>query len=101
MEQTVETSVSLDDQGRILIPPVLKQRLGLSPGMRLVVEPGEKDSVCLRLESNLPHIVDKGGVLVVRQISPDQSADWTSDLMDITRKERNRRMSALLKRVTA
>jgi bifunctional DNA-binding transcriptional regulator/antitoxin component of YhaV-PrlF toxin-antitoxin module len=95
MEQAMERTILLDENGRILIPAALKQRLGLLPGMHLVVEPGEEESVCLRVESNLPQLVDKGGVLVVAsQTSADEQSDaLMSDWTDITRRERDRRVS--------
>jgi bifunctional DNA-binding transcriptional regulator/antitoxin component of YhaV-PrlF toxin-antitoxin module len=85
MSQVIK--ISLDDMGRILIPAVVQSRLGLLPGMRLVVEEGDQGSVCLRVQSEPPVLVDKAGVLVVR-------AEPLSDLTDVTRHERNRRVSA-------
>jgi bifunctional DNA-binding transcriptional regulator/antitoxin component of YhaV-PrlF toxin-antitoxin module len=38
MSQVIK--ISLDDMGRILIPAAVQSRLGLSPGMSLVVEEG-------------------------------------------------------------
>ena len=58
--------VLLDDQGRISIPPPLQSLLGLSPGMSLVVEEGESGDLWLRLQSDVPTLVDKQGVLVIR-----------------------------------
>jgi len=81
MNQVIE--VSLDDLGRILIPAALRSRLGLSPGMTLVVEKGDKGGVRLRPQSEPPMLVDKGGVLVVR-------AEPLSDLTNVTRHERDR-----------
>jgi len=51
--------------GRILIPAAVQSRLGLSPGMSLVVEEGDQGSVRLRVQSEPPVLVDKAGVLVV------------------------------------
>jgi len=90
MNQVIE--VSLDDLGRILIPAALRSRLGLSPGMTLVVEKGDQGGVRLRLQSEPPMLVDKGGVLVVR-------AEPLRDLDNITRHERDRRVFDLLQRV--
>ncbi|TEU10815.1 MAG: AbrB/MazE/SpoVT family DNA-binding domain-containing protein [Anaerolineales bacterium] len=90
MNQVIE--VSLDDLGRILIPAALQSHLGLSPGMTLVVEKGDKGGVRLRLQSEPPMLVDRGGVLVVR-------AEPLSDLDNITRHERDRRVFDLLQRV--
>ncbi len=69
-----QVHVSLDDSGRILIPTAVQRRLGLLPGMSLVVEKGEGD---------------KAGVLVV-QVEP------FSDLTNVTRRERDRRVFDLL-----
>ena len=89
MSQVIK--ISLDDMGRILIPAAVQSRLGLSPGMSLVVEEGDQGSMRLRVQSEPPVLVDKGGVLVVR-------AEPLSDLTDVTRHERNRRVFDLLQR---
>jgi bifunctional DNA-binding transcriptional regulator/antitoxin component of YhaV-PrlF toxin-antitoxin module len=81
----------VDDQDRILVSAELRSRLGLSPGMTLVVEEGDKDAVCLRLQSDALELVDKGGVLVVR-------ARPLSDLTNVTQRERDRRVFDLLQR---
>jgi AbrB family looped-hinge helix DNA binding protein len=83
--------VSLDNLGRILIPPAIRSRLGLSPGMILIVEEGDNGGVKLRIQSESPVLVDKGGVLVVR-------AEPLSDLTNITRHERDRRAFDLSQR---
>ena len=72
--------------GRIVIPAALRGRLGLSPGMTLVVEPAQDGSVCLA--SAEPVLADEGGVLVVR--SPA-----VGDLTDIVERERDRRTSEI------
>jgi bifunctional DNA-binding transcriptional regulator/antitoxin component of YhaV-PrlF toxin-antitoxin module len=90
MNQIVE--VSVDDLGRILIPAALQKRLGLSLGMTLVVEKGDNGDLCLRPQLASPVLVDKGGVLVVR-------SEPLGDLSDITRQERERRLSDLLQKV--
>jgi bifunctional DNA-binding transcriptional regulator/antitoxin component of YhaV-PrlF toxin-antitoxin module len=87
MSQVIK--ISLDDMGHILIPAAVQSRLGLSPGMRLVVEEGDQGSVCLRVQSEPPMLVDKAGVLIVR-------AEPLSDLPDFIRYERNRRVFDLL-----
>lgn len=89
MNQVIE--VSLDDLGRILIPETLRNRLGLLPGMTLIVEKGDKGGVRLRLQSEPSILVDKEGVLVVR-------AEPLSDLTNITRHERDRHLFDLLQR---
>lgn len=90
MGQVIE--VSLDEQGRIVIPSSLKNRLELLPGVILVVEKGDKDEVYLRVQVKPPTLVDKQGVLVVR-------AEPFGNLVNITRNERDRRVFELLQRV--
>jgi AbrB family looped-hinge helix DNA binding protein len=90
MNRVIE--VSVDDLGRILIPAELRGRLGLSPGMTLIVEKGEKDGVRLRPQSESLELVEKEGVLVVR-------AEPLSDLANVRRGERDRRVFDLLQRV--
>ena len=89
MGQTVE--VTLDELGRITIPAALKDRLGLAPGMTLLVEKGEEEQLHLRVQPE-PELVDKGGVLVVR-------SEPIEDLTDITRRERDRRVLNLVQQV--
>jgi bifunctional DNA-binding transcriptional regulator/antitoxin component of YhaV-PrlF toxin-antitoxin module len=89
MEQAIR--VSLDDLGRILIPAAEQHRLGLSPGMSLVVEKGDEGNMRLRIQSEPPVLVDKAGVLVVQ-------AEPLSDLSNVTRRERDRRVFDLLQR---
>jgi bifunctional DNA-binding transcriptional regulator/antitoxin component of YhaV-PrlF toxin-antitoxin module len=89
MDQAIK--VSLDDMGRILIPAAEQHRLGLSPGMNLVVEKGDEGSMRLRIRSKPPVLIDKAGVLVVQ-------AEPFSDLTEITRCERDRRVFDLLQR---
>jgi AbrB family looped-hinge helix DNA binding protein len=82
--------VLLDDQGRIVIPSAFRALLGLSQGMTLVVEKGEKDELCLRIQES-PTLVDKQGVLVVR-------AESSIDLTNIVQHERHHRVSNLVQR---
>ncbi|MBU4225107.1 MAG: division/cell wall cluster transcriptional repressor MraZ [Chloroflexi bacterium] len=89
MNRTIE--VSLDDAGRILIPAKSRNRLGLAPGMMLVVETGEKGSVRLRIQPGTPTLIDKNGILVVR-------ARPLGDLADVTRRERDSRVNDLMQR---
>jgi hypothetical protein len=60
--------------------------------MILVVEEGDNGGVRLSVQSEPPTLVDKGGVLVVK-------AEPLSDLTNITRHERDRRVSDLLERM--
>lgn len=89
MRQVVE--VSLDDQGHILIPATIRDRLNLYPGITLVVEERDNDDVYLRVQSEPPMLVDREGVLVVR-------AEPLGDLTNVTRRERDRRVFDLLQR---
>jgi AbrB family looped-hinge helix DNA binding protein len=87
MTQTVE--VTLDESGRITIPATLKERLGLAPGMTLLVEEGDEQRLCLRIQPEPEaELVDKGGVLVVR-------GKPLEDLTDITKREREQRVVEL------
>jgi AbrB family looped-hinge helix DNA binding protein len=88
MSQVVE--VTLDDEGRMVIPAELRERLDLSPGMLMVVEQGDEDTVRLRAQPG-PLLVDKGGVLVI-------SAEALEDINDITRQERENRALDLAQR---
>jgi AbrB family looped-hinge helix DNA binding protein len=83
--------VSLDNQGHIVIPAALRDRLDLYPGITLVVEKGDNDDMCLRTQPEQPMLVDKEGVLVIR-------AEPLGDLTDVTRRERDRRVFDLLQR---
>ena len=49
MGQTIE--VSIDNQGGILLPQELKNRLGLSPGMTMLVEEDDQKRVFLRVRT--------------------------------------------------
>lgn len=81
--------ISLDELGRILIPGELRERLHLTPGMTLVVEKGEQDEVRLRIQSQPAVLVEKEGILVARVTA-------LSNLADVTRCERDRRVFNLL-----
>jgi AbrB family looped-hinge helix DNA binding protein len=83
--------VSVDNQGRIKIPEEVRNRLGLSPGTRLIVEEGERGEICLHFPEAPPVLVEKEGVLVVR-------ATATGDLKDLVRRERDQRLSDLVER---
>jgi AbrB family looped-hinge helix DNA binding protein len=87
MSEMIQTSV--DSQGRIVIPATLKNRLGLSKGMTLVVEDGDNNELCLRIQEEAPMLVDKRGILVVRSKSK-------TDITNIIQQERNRRISDLM-----
>ena len=84
--------ISLDEMGAILIPPPIRERLHLLPGMTLVVEKGEQGGVRLRIQQKQASLVDKEGILVARVTA-------LGDLSNITRHERDRRVFNLLQRL--
>ena len=90
MSESVE--VSLDDLGHLVIPSAFRERLGLVPGMTLIVEEGENDEVRLRPQPESPLLIDKAGILVVR-------AELLEDLAHSSRQERDRRVATLLQRM--
>lgn len=87
MSQHIE--VILDDQGRLVLPESAQRRLGLTPGMTLIVEQETADTTYLRVQSEQPRLVDRQGILVV-QSHP------VADLENSVRDERDRRVLALL-----
>jgi len=89
MGQTIE--VSIDNNGGILLPQELKNRLGLLPGMTMIVEGNDDDRVCLRVRADSPELVDKQGIIVVR-------AETSADLTNIVRRERDQRVADLQRR---
>ncbi len=97
MSQVIE--LSIDDLGCLVIPTSLQTILGLSPGMMLFVE-REHNGVRLRArpewveQAKLPTmvIVKKRGLKIAR-VQP------MTDLTDITRFEREQRVTELLERV--
>ena len=89
MSQVIQ--VTLDDQGRIIIPSAVRKRLGLSQGMTLVIEEGKEGELCLRVQEESPDLIDKRGVLVVR-------AEPLGDLTRVIQHERERRASDLVQR---
>ena len=90
MSQTVQ--ISLDDLGHILIPAALRKRLGLKPGMRLVVESAKRGGVQLRVQADLPKLIDEGGILVV-------DGEPLEDLTNIVQRSREQRNQELMRKV--
>lgn len=86
-----QIEVSVDSQGCITIPAEIQYRLGLFPGMTLIVEEGEKGTICLRVQKEFPELVEKQGVLVVK-------SEAVGDLAAAVRCERDRRLSELMGR---
>jgi hypothetical protein len=60
--------------------------------MTLVVEEGERGEMCLRVQKELPLVVDKQGVLVVK-------ARVVGDLSAAVDDERGKRLSQIIERV--
>jgi AbrB family looped-hinge helix DNA binding protein len=89
MNQVIQ--ISLDDLGRILIPAPLRSRLGLKPGMTLVVEDTEQGGVQLRVQEESAALIEKDGLLVIR-------AEPIGDLTNVVRQERERRTQELIQR---
>ncbi len=84
MLQTVQ--VSLDERGQIIISEPLRTRLGLMPGMALIVEKEDAHSVRLR-----PQLIDEGGILVAL-------GEPVGNLLDVVREERERYLAELARR---
>ena len=63
MAQAIE--VTIDNHGGIMLPRELKNRLGLLPGMTMVVEQDDAEGVCLRVQAESPRLVDKQGIIVI------------------------------------
>lgn len=61
------TVVTVQEDGRIQLPETVRQRLGLGPGTRLVVEEGTGHrELHLRVLPGEPQLVEKDGVWVLR-----------------------------------
>jgi bifunctional DNA-binding transcriptional regulator/antitoxin component of YhaV-PrlF toxin-antitoxin module len=75
--------VELDELNRILISPDLRQRLGLTPGMTLIVEEDRSGRMALHIQPESALVIDKGGVLVA-------SVELLGDITDVVRQERDR-----------
>ena len=83
--------LTLDSSGHILIPPAIRTRLGLAPGMTFVVEERDNKELVLRLQDEEPPIVDKDGVLVVQ-------SQAVGDIANAVRRERDARVAELVQR---
>ena len=84
MDRVIE--ISVDDSGCLFIPEVVRNELGISPGMSITVEDAENGGVRLCMTASRPVLIDKGGVWVIRAESSD-------DLTDIVRHECEQRLS--------
>ncbi len=82
MSQVIQ--LSLDDLGRIWIPDALRSRLGLKPGMTLVVEDAEQGGVQLRVQEESSALIEKDGLLVF-------TGELVGDVTNIVQEVRERR----------
>lgn len=83
--------VKLDKSGRIVIPQVLRDRLGLKPDMVLEIQE-QTDGVFLRVPASHPTMVNIDG-LWVHHGKSRANADWACVLED-TREERLRALGS-------
>ena len=49
-------TITIDKLGRVVIPQKLRERLGLFPGTKLVVESNTDDAVVLKLVQEVPEV---------------------------------------------
>jgi AbrB family looped-hinge helix DNA binding protein len=84
--------ISLNELGQILIPASLRQRLGLKPGMTLVVEEAEQEGVQLRVLDESSALVEKDGLLIF-------TGELVGDITHIVEEARERRAQELIQRI--
>jgi bifunctional DNA-binding transcriptional regulator/antitoxin component of YhaV-PrlF toxin-antitoxin module len=60
--------IELDDQGRLVLPIPLAQRLGLARGTTLIVEQETSEATYIRVQTAAP-VIDKGGVFVITGVT--------------------------------
>jgi bifunctional DNA-binding transcriptional regulator/antitoxin component of YhaV-PrlF toxin-antitoxin module len=89
MSRVIE--VSVDQEGRIVIPAAVSGPLGLTTGTTLVAEVMQDGDVCLTAQPESPMLVNKGGVLVIR-------ARAERDLSNIVEEHREERIAELISR---
>lgn len=73
--------VKLDKSGRIVVPKVLRDRLGLKPNMALEVHE-QTDGVLLRVPAPQPTMAKIDG-LWIHQGTAQANADWASVLDEV------------------
>lgn len=61
--------IELDDQGRLVLPAHLAQRLGLARGTTMVVEQETAEAIYVRVQTTAPSLIEKGGVLVITAVA--------------------------------
>jgi AbrB family looped-hinge helix DNA binding protein len=90
--------VQLDDQGDIVIPAEIRERLGLTQGMTFVAEDGEQGQLHLRAQQKLPQVIEEDGVLIVTSPLSPEVADpelLSHSLTDAVREHREQRLASL------
>jgi AbrB family looped-hinge helix DNA binding protein len=80
--------VSMDRSGRILLPKVIRTRLGLKPGAKLEVDIHPIDEAQLHLVTRTPVVANKNGVLVVK-------SETIGNLQDAVEQVREDRLAEL------
>ena len=90
--------IKIDDQGDMIIPAEIRERLGLTQGMTFVAEGEEQGQLCLRAQQALPQVIEEDGILIVTSpLSPNaESRELVShSLTDVVRQHRQRRLASL------
>jgi len=85
--------VGTDDRGRLVVPHLQQQQLGLFSGATVVVEDETEEVAYVRVQSAQPQLINKGGVLVVQ-------AQPLNELGDVVRDEREGHLEDLIRRVS-
>jgi bifunctional DNA-binding transcriptional regulator/antitoxin component of YhaV-PrlF toxin-antitoxin module len=83
--------VMVDQQGRLTLPHGVHKRLGLMPGMTLVVEAAEQGQLRLRARPEADTLVEKCGLLVLR-------GEPTEDLSGVVERHREQRLAEVMGR---
>ena len=82
---TAKITIPIDGAGRVVLPKVLRDRLGLQAGSEFeVIE--EENRIVLKPVEKEPKLVSKGGVLV---FVPD--SDFSKEGEDVVKKVREER----------
>ena len=84
-----DVAVQVDDEGHILIPQALQQRLKLSAGMTLVVEESALGEIRLNPQTEPPRLVEEDGILVA-------TGEMMADVTNIVQRVRDQRLLELL-----
>lgn len=85
----VVVEISLDEQGRIIFPEAVRNKLGLQLGMTFVVAPEKSGGVRLEPQVDQPLLIDENGILVV-------AVKVMEDITDIVNRDREERIRHLM-----